>query len=131
MIKDCLLFADPVYNFLDIIKKPEEYLKLDDNIIHLIEHSNNPLLKNSQEIVQRLYTRDLYTCILEILIPNNRYLEFTSQITIENIISNRDSPYLLAEDIEVVHLPIDYGNKDKNPFESIYFYKKNEKGNTI
>lgn len=127
MVKDCLIKADPVYNFLEIIREPEEYVKLDDNIIYLIENSSNPLLKESQEIIKRLNYRDLYMCLLDLLIPLERQHEFTQEITAKNIVSHQASgnPDLTEDDIEVVILSMDYGNGDRNPFDSIYFYKKN------
>jgi len=39
MIQDILVEANQKFNFLEIIRSPEEYTKLNDNILHEIEFS--------------------------------------------------------------------------------------------
>ena len=69
---------------------------------------------------------------MEILIPVEKVEEFQTEITSKNIISYQNSGSKLTEDdIEIVQLPMDYGNDVNNPFESIYFYKKNEHNSKI
>lgn len=39
MIRDCFIYADPIYKFSDTIHNVEEYLKINDNILLEIENS--------------------------------------------------------------------------------------------
>ena len=51
MIRDILVKADPYFNFLETLSKPEKYTNLTDLIIKRIERSNEPILKESQQII--------------------------------------------------------------------------------
>lgn len=127
MIKDILILSNSHFNFTEAIFKPEEYIKLDDGILHTIEmFSRNPnnhrdLLKASQ-MVKDLQYRKIYKFVGEILINS----EFTSKIRLEDILcceNPRDDFYLTSEDMELVSYSIDYGNSDRDPYSHIYFYK--------
>lgn len=48
MFRDILVKADPYFNFLETLRKPENYTNLTDLIIKRIERSNEPILKESQ-----------------------------------------------------------------------------------
>ena len=134
MIKDAMILSDNYFNFLHAINTPEEYIKLDDNIINIIENFNerdnpgNKDLLKAANIIKRLRNRDLYKFVGQILIPKN-YEKIVTEIKLEDIIcfnNPKDEMYLTTEDLEISYFSIDYGNGERNPFSSILFYK-NEK----
>lgn len=45
MMRDILIAADPAFNFLENLRKPEKYRNFTDSIIKRIERSKNPQLK--------------------------------------------------------------------------------------
>lgn len=47
MIVDALLEANPVYKFQDMIFNPEDYTKMTDSLVSIIEVSKNPALLKS------------------------------------------------------------------------------------
>lgn len=47
MIRDALIEANPKYNFINKIYDPEEYSKLNDNILYEIEYSKDKSLKKA------------------------------------------------------------------------------------
>jgi HD superfamily phosphohydrolase len=54
MIVDCLLEANPVFKFQDMIFDPEAYTNLTDDVLSLIEVSKKPELQKSRDILKRL-----------------------------------------------------------------------------
>ena len=60
MVTDALIEANPYFNFVGNLHNPEEYVNFNDNILSLIEVSNEPALKKSAEILDRIKVRDLY-----------------------------------------------------------------------
>ena len=130
MVKDALLLANDYFKFEEAIKTPETFLKLDDNILDTIltvslnpdeEIRCNKKLLEAEKIVKRIYNRELYTIIGEIPIP----LGWDEKPKLEDFLYNenpKDEFYLSEKDIELRKKTINFGFKNKNPFETIYFY---------
>ena len=72
MIQDILVEANLKYNFLEIIRNPEEYTKLNDNIIHEIALSKDPSLKKARGLVNRIKRREIYKFVAEATIPEGK-----------------------------------------------------------
>jgi HD superfamily phosphohydrolase len=126
MVKDILILSDKHFHFTEAIYNPEEYLKLDDGILNIIEKfsltSSDPDLLRASEKVKDLQNRNLYKFVGEILINST----FTANIKLEDILcceNPKDEFYLGPQDIELVSHSIDYGNSDRDPYSHIYFYK--------
>ena len=68
MVVDALYLANPVFHFADHLNDPEEYIKYTDNVLNHISFSKNPVFKQSQEILKRIHTRDIYRYVGQILI---------------------------------------------------------------
>jgi hypothetical protein len=130
MVKDALLLANDYFKFEEAIKTPETFLKLDDNILNTIltvslnpdeEIRCNKKLLEAEKIVKRIYNREMYTIIGEIPIP----LGWDEKPKLEDFLCNenpKDEFYLSEKDIELRKKTINFGFKNKNPFETIYFY---------
>ena len=130
MVNDSLLLANDYFKFEEAITSPEKFIKLDDNILDIIltfslnpdeEISSNRKLIEAENIIKRLYNRELYTIIGEIPIPLGRDEKPNLQdfLSAEN---PKDEFYLSERDIELRKKVINFGFKNKNPFETIYFY---------
>ena len=130
MVKDALLLANDYFKFEEVIFSPEQFLKLDDNILDIIltfsmnlddEIKYNKKLLDAEKIVKRIYNRELYTIIGEIPIP----LGWDEKPKLEDFLCEdnpKDEYYLSEKDIELRKKTITFGFKNKNPFETIYFY---------
>jgi len=54
MYQDALVKADPAFKFLDNLRKPEKYVQFTDLVVNRIKRSKDPLLRESQEIIDRI-----------------------------------------------------------------------------
>lgn len=130
MIKDALVLSNDYFHFDEAIQSVEKFLELDDNIIQVIKNfskdpdeevRNNPKLLRAEKIIKDLYHRDTYRFIGEILLPSNvAYFPDKSEFLCND--NPKDEYYLTEDDIELEKLSYDFGNKNKNPFDNIYFY---------
>ncbi len=110
----------------------EEYLKLNDNILHEIEISNNYELKNSRELLKKLRRRELYKIVAEVIVDTSEYENFIQSITPQSIYDCKD----FDDDINKENIIIDtcecnYGMKNQNPVNNVNFYSKYDKGKSI
>jgi hypothetical protein len=122
MIKDSLIYSNKYFNFLEAIHNPSEYIKLDDNILNIIENFDNedPDLVKASSLVKRIKYRDLYKFIGEILIDFEMKIDIAYN---DFLCLDNSNNYIKKEDIEIKIFSIDYGFGSKNPFEHTYFYK--------
>ncbi|EGR27083.1 SAM domain and HD domain 1 [Ichthyophthirius multifiliis] len=65
MLCDALEKANSVYNFRNIVKDMKQYQKLTDRILEDIVFSENQELKESREILERIFKRNLYKFVCE------------------------------------------------------------------
>lgn len=130
MVKDALILSNDYFHFEEAIESPELFMSLTDDIIHIIKNfsknedteiNSNPNLLKAEKIIRNLYSRKTYRFVGEILIPSNSYYvpDLNDYLSFNN---PKDNYYLTKEDIDIQKVSIDFGNKDSNPFENIYFY---------
>jgi len=130
MVKDALLLSNDYFKFEEAIVSPEKFVKLDDNIIDEMltfslnsdeEINSDPKLLEAEKIIKRIYNRELYTIIGEIPIPlgKDEKPKLEDFLCAEN---PKDEFFLTEKDIELRKKTINFGFKNKNPFETIYFY---------
>ncbi|XP_066090499.1 deoxynucleoside triphosphate triphosphohydrolase SAMHD1 isoform X1 [Saccopteryx bilineata] len=137
MITDALLEADPYieitgaegkkYHISTAIDDMEAFTKLTDNIFLEILHSSDPHLDAAREILRKIEHRKLYKYVGQTR-PNKQKLkrEDFKQLSQEVADTKPVSPVadLKAEDFVVDVIDMDYGMKDKNPIDNVYFYYK-------
>ena len=63
MMRDALVAADPYFDFLQNLRRPEVYRHWTDSIVKRIERSKDARLKDSQAIIDRINRRDIYKYI--------------------------------------------------------------------
>lgn len=118
MILDILNSADNVLNIRKDIDNYDKFIKLTDNIIEIIDFSNDPLLETSQKIIKRLKKRDLYKFIYE------KKYDGKSTINTDSLFNKY--PNLNKKDIIFHHMSIGYTGNINNPVDSISFYDLNK-----
>ena len=126
MVKDALLLSKEYFKFEEAILSPEKFIKLDDNILNTIltfslNGEEDKKLLDAEKLVKKVYERDFYTIIGEIPIPIGKKEEPKLDEFLDNE-NPKDEFYLTENDIELRKKEINFGFKNKNPFETIYFY---------
>ena len=120
-----------LYNFLDAIRDPAQYVELDDTIIHEIRISREPELEESRRLVSRFDRRNFYSFVGEKGLSTERAAKIKTvteaqvieayNATGENgVIGDEDT--LTQADIVVRKFNINMGQRDKNPLENVTFY---------
>ncbi|CAN9515546.1 unnamed protein product [Ophioblennius macclurei] len=121
MIMDALLKADKDRKITGAIDDMKKYTNLTDEIFEKILHSDKEDLKEAREILQMIQKRKLYKFVGEAKNVNGVY-QTQEQInqTITEIQTELESP----DQIEVCSFVYDYGNRDQDPMDNTYFYRK-------
>uniref|UniRef100_A0A8C1WIW3 Deoxynucleoside triphosphate triphosphohydrolase SAMHD1 n=1 Tax=Cyprinus carpio TaxID=7962 RepID=A0A8C1WIW3_CYPCA len=121
MITEAFVKADPhiqiqgssgrIFTISSAIDDMEAYTKLTDHIFEQILYSSAPELSEARAILHNIVCRRLYKCV--------------GQTTTEtHVDSSPESAECLFKIMLVIHM--DYGMKEKNPINSVYFYCKKD-----
>lgn len=100
----------------------EAYTKLTDHVFEQILNSSSPQLDEARQILRKIVTRDLYKFLGEIENPAQEMIPLWKEELAQELLQSREG--LTPEDFEVQKVTIDYGKRDRNPVEYIYFYSK-------
>lgn len=131
MVVDALLAADPYMHLSRRVEDPKSYLHLTDDILLEIERSDDPRLKEAQSILRRIRVRELYRLTDTVHLPYGARLKIKSIFTAENVVKEAQNfveAHPLAQELCNEHIlmditPLHWGMKDKNPFDTIKFYR--------
>lgn len=115
LIKDILFYANKKYKFEENLMDLDEFLKWDDTILQEIYRSNEPILKESKDLIKRLYSHNPYKFIYQANYNEWEY-EKINNICKENLLENNFI-------IDVCSM--NYWKGEKNPLDKIHFYKYN------
>ncbi|XP_060772872.1 deoxynucleoside triphosphate triphosphohydrolase SAMHD1-like isoform X2 [Neoarius graeffei] len=114
----------------ETIDDMEAYTKLTDHIFEQILYSSDPNLAEAQSILEKIIHRRLYKSVGQTRPQKNLTgsKEELDQIRRELAKSRPDGTdvELTCEDFIVNVFAIDYGMKDKNPMDNVYFYRKTD-----
>ncbi|XP_006003881.1 deoxynucleoside triphosphate triphosphohydrolase SAMHD1-like [Latimeria chalumnae] len=139
MIKEAFLKADQhiviegtegkKFTISTAIDDMEAYTKLTDCIFYQILHSSSQKLAEARKILENIIRRKLYKCVGQTHVkPENQFLpdEFTKlpAEVAAVVLSSPPDVTLNAEDFVVDVIQMDYGMKDQNPINKVYFYSK-------
>ncbi|MCI4387160.1 hypothetical protein PGIGA_G00070880 [Pangasianodon gigas] len=140
MITEALEKADPyiqiqgssgkMYRISEAVEDMEAYTKLTDHIFEQILYSSDPALSEAQAILQNILYRRLYKSVGQTT-PDVHYdvsQEMLSEWSREVSECKPDGIEvdLMPEDFVVNVIYMDYGMKEKNPVNNVYFYCKND-----
>lgn len=145
MVVDALLHADRALKISDKIWKAEDFVRLDDSLLELVENfdllssialGNGALLSNedaemeairdAQKIISRIRKRQLYKYVTDVPVPYE-YIErgmWERAPTPMDIVSHyRGNDVILDEkDVIVQENKIDYSMKNRNPLDNVHFF---------
>ncbi|XP_046707250.1 deoxynucleoside triphosphate triphosphohydrolase SAMHD1-like isoform X1 [Silurus meridionalis] len=136
MISEALVKADPhieiegskkkKFKMSEAIDDMEAYTKLTDHIFEQILYSSDPNLNEAQSILKNILCRRLYKCVGQTT-PKTAINVSKENLAVELSQSKPDDTDVLLnpEDFIVTVFGIDYGKKEENPIDSVYFYRKN------
>ncbi|KAL7859562.1 hypothetical protein SRHO_G00147090 [Serrasalmus rhombeus] len=138
MITEALVKADPhieiegsegkMFKMSEAIEDMEAYTKLTDHIFEQILYSSNPNLIEAKKILQKIICRQLYKCVGQIKAETNletshkRLKEYSDEVAKAK--QSSSDVDLKSEDFVVSVVQLNYGHKDKNPIDEVYFYSK-------
>ena len=80
MIQDVLLNANNYYRFDEMASSVDSYLTLTDTILQNIEHSTDPTLQKSRDIIKKIKRRDIYKFVNEIIISSQQSMDTTDRM---------------------------------------------------
>jgi len=124
MMADILALANKELKISESINDPGKFLSMSDTILHYIEFSTSANLKTARDLVHRLRRRDLYSFVDETLLPSS-FFQHGGHITAEDITTNQNTGgiNLVPDDIKVSIVTLNFGMKNKNPVDSVKFFK--------
>ncbi|GJD08109.1 Deoxynucleoside triphosphate triphosphohydrolase SAMHD1 [Galdieria sulphuraria] len=128
MLMDILLHADAYFDISNSIFDNTHFVRMTDSILYSIEHSREPSLGKSREILHSLRKRELYKFVCELLVPSH-----IPDITEEEVTSHQNTPQvdLRPEDIIVQNMRANYAMKEKNPVDNVLFFRNWEDRNPV
>jgi hypothetical protein len=126
MITDAFVLLEQKYKFSEAIRDMKEYAKLTDGIFYEILNSSDTdeKTKEAQAILKRVQERDLYEFYGEFQ-PDQK-LEINDLKAAEEI-AKLSGGQVYPDDFFVRTVNIHFGQKEKDPVESVLFHKKNLK----
>jgi deoxynucleoside triphosphate triphosphohydrolase SAMHD1 len=123
MISDAMLLADQSLEISDAIGSSVQFLRLTDYVLREIENSRSACLADARSIVRRIRCRKLYRFCDEHLMPAGGFREITElDVTTSQDAAKWDID-LKPEDIVVSLVVLNFGRKDRNPLDSVMFFK--------
>jgi len=128
MLMDILLYADSYFDISNSIFDCSNFIKMTDSILYSIEHSREPSLEKSRQILHSLRTRQLYKFVCEVLVPSH-----IPDITEVEVTTHQNTPQvdLRPEDIIVQNMRANYAMKEKNPVDNVLFFRNWEDKNPV
>ncbi|KAJ2755798.1 hypothetical protein GGI19_001344 [Coemansia pectinata] len=126
MLVDALLIADPILQISQSITNPHMYQSLTDEIVRDIERSPAPELREAQDIITRIHTRDIYKFVDEYILPADMAsIANSACINEAKIVGYRsDNDDFVERDVLIDFCLIHYGMRKDNPVDRINFYSK-------
>ncbi|KAJ0004744.1 hypothetical protein NQD34_010958 [Periophthalmus magnuspinnatus] len=133
MIRDALLKADPELNISTAAGNVKDFTDLTDGVFETILHSKNWKLTGAGLIeagliLQNILSRKLYIFLGETK-QTDRLVQENKETWKSELAQFDES--LQEEDFEITIATFDFGSKDKNPMDNLYYYKKSDKERAI
>ncbi|XP_048838649.1 deoxynucleoside triphosphate triphosphohydrolase SAMHD1-like isoform X2 [Brienomyrus brachyistius] len=119
--------AGQMFTLSTAIDDMEAYTKLTDHVFERILYSKRNNLADAQTILKKIVDRELYKFVDEKRhltdkeIKQEEFHKWYKKKT-----SSNSDVSVQAEDIIIKEIKMDYGMKDKNPINAMWFYRKND-----
>jgi len=126
MILDILKDTEGViHKYLEVIYDWERYVKLDDRILAHISFTDDPRLKNAQNLIKRLQCRDMYSFVSEKVVPIG-CVDRAKDLTEKDVAQYCEG--LDPAEIRIRLFQANFSFGAKNPMDFIKFYNYSVKG---
>eukprot|EP00250_Pteridium_aquilinum_P016321 c23047_g8_i1 orf=399-1823(-) len=127
MLVDAFVLANNYLRISDYIHDPEQFWKLDDSVLKVIETSNMEELADAQKLVIRMRRRELYQYCNEYAVPKEQ-LEHFKTVTPQDIVCSQVRPgvNLSPTDIVVSNVKIDLTRGKEDPVQRVHFFQDYE-----
>lgn len=123
MVIDVLKHADDVYKISKSVDDMEKFRFLNDSILDRIYADNN--VKISCDLLDRIYRRNLYKFINQLIFPPSEKLRGLSFFTAFNICSfTHKNSNLTPMNLCVIFKKLDFTMSEENPLSAIRFFDK-------
>ncbi|XP_050700753.1 deoxynucleoside triphosphate triphosphohydrolase SAMHD1-like [Eriocheir sinensis] len=113
------------YALADVCDDMVAYTNLTDEVFHriILDEGNHPEVQYAKNILSDILRRQLYRCVghAKPADPN------TTRKNLEEALRKQipsDSSLKLDQDLIIIEFELDYGKKDQNPVDFVYFYGK-------
>jgi hypothetical protein len=119
--------ADDYLGISDSVEDPSRYCYLTDGIFEEIARSKCVELEASRKLLYRIQKRDLFRCCDKmLLLPQDRSVLTKADLSPESIAACSDSgkDKLVADDVLVEWMNLNFGMGNSNPVDSVKFYHK-------
>ncbi|XP_053173945.1 deoxynucleoside triphosphate triphosphohydrolase SAMHD1-like [Scomber japonicus] len=106
----------------------EAYTKLTDCVFEQILTSSSEDLKEAKGILQRIQSRQLYKFLGQtkaMTLPQKMISTWKEEL-VKALPQTDPQVGLQPDDFEILVITMNYGKKDKNPVNEMYFYSKND-----
>lgn len=138
MVVDALLEADQALKISEKIWDPEQFVRLDDGLLSLIENfdmlkglvsvdeGDQAALRSAQAIIARLRRRKLYKYVTDAPVPlevvDRGHWKAPRPEDVVACYSGDGGVKLRAEDVIVQENKIDYSMSNRNPLDHVHFF---------
>lgn len=133
MVREAIKLSKDYFGFEDALSDVSHFLSLNDSIFELIKHfdvsqdddvRSDSKLQTASKIIRSIERRDIYCLAGMVLLPkhlSHMRVELKDILDYDN---PKDDGFVDENDVILTSASIDYGFKDKNPFNSIFFFNK-------
>ena len=123
MLTDALLEADGALGISASISDAEEFMRMTDSIIPMIEYSRDARLRKAKSIIERLRRRKLYQFVDEVLLPAGRSIKVTPEEITTCQEAAATGVNLVPDDVVVTSVTLNFGMKSQNPVDKVLFFR--------
>lgn len=133
MIMDIFSESNSVFKFSECLYNPLRYGMLNDSILKTIHSSKNVGLHKAKQIVDRIYKRDLYKYVGELIThPDGKNFDRYANLTEDDILNYSSSDFQLERgDVKILKLKMNFGKDKEDPSKCVKFYTVNKNGYKI
>lgn len=122
MVCDIIDKSNHVFKFDEWATDFDRFHHLTDNIIYLIEMTDDPSLLESQRLISRIARRDFYCTVGELVISEGGLIDKIKKLQPSDVSSFSSS--LNPEDVRISIRKMNYALDDCDPMERISFFSK-------
>jgi HD superfamily phosphohydrolase len=123
MISECLEKANDVLKIAESVDDPEAFIHLTDNVIQIIKFSEHSNLLESQNIIYKIETRNIFKYIGEIILnPSDKSIYNYDVVKTVALSTKSGIDFTQINENDIIVDQIFLGNKNE-PLKNVIFYE--------